>query len=455
MSQSVCILGMGLSGAAAARCVLERGDEVTIYAGGKNAKTLATAQPFIDKGVPVFFDTEDVEGHYDLCVVSPGIPQVSAFYQSALAASDKLISEPELAWSISPQNWVAVTGTNGKTTTTALIAHLLDECADGALACGNTQQITTLAAAGMRPAGAYICAEVSSFQLASTVDFKPRAAVLLNITSDHLAWHGGQQAYAEAKLKVFANLGKGQTAVITEEVPSFDEVVASLRSRGVRVVTVGARRSADCAYLSDDGVLVYVDGSCTAHELVAASALQIKGAHNVENALCAASVALDLGCAIDDVRASLLTFAPLEHRIEPAGEVAGIAFFDDSKATNTDATVKALTAFPGRKVVLLLGGRDKGTSLDELVADCAATCSAVVCYGEGGQRFYDAFEDSPVKRELVAGMRDAFALACRLAHPGEVVLLSPACASFDEFSGFVERGNVFKQLVRDFAAQQE
>ena len=113
MSQSVCILGMGLSGAAAARCVLERGDEVTIYAGGKNAKTLAAAQPFIERGVPVFFDTEEVEGHFDLCVVSPGIPQVSAFYQSALKAADKLVSEPELAWSISPQDWVAVTGTNG------------------------------------------------------------------------------------------------------------------------------------------------------------------------------------------------------------------------------------------------------------------------------------------------------------------------------------------------------
>lgn len=453
MGQSVCILGLGLSGIVAARHALAAQDSVTIYAGQASDKTRAAAREFAELGVPVIFDEEQVTGHYDLCVVCPGIPQVSAFYQSALAASDELISEPEYAWRFSPDDWIAVTGTNGKTTTTTLVAHLLSESGKSAVLCGNTQKVTITEAAEQREPGTAIVAELSSFQLASTVRFAPQVAVLLNITSDHIAWHGSQKAYAQAKLDILKNLQAGSAAVITDSVPAAVEAVATLRARGVRVFTVGERRMIDCAYADEAGVLWYVDGEGESTRICSVNELKIKGSHNVENALAAACAAVAFGCPLSAVSVALTTFAPLEHRIEPCGTANDIAFFNDSKATNVDATLKALTAFPGRRIVLLLGGRDKGTDLAELVEQCEATCSAVVCYGEAGQRFFDAFAESGVHRERAAGMHEAFARACSLAQPGQIVLLSPACASFDEFTGFVQRGETFKELVSAYRAQ--
>ncbi len=453
MSQSVCILGLGLSGVVAARHALAAGDDVTIYAGASSEKTRAAAQEFSAQGVSVIFDDEQVAGHYDLCVACPGIPQTGAFYQNALAASDELISEPEYAWRFSPENWIAVTGTNGKTTTTTLIAHLLNECGKDAVLCGNTQKVTITEAAEQRAAGTAIVAELSSFQLASTRAFAPRIAVLLNITSDHIAWHGSQEAYAQAKLDIFKNLQEGSTAVITDSVPAAVELVATLRSRGVRVLTVGERRMIDCTFADEAGIMWYVDAEGSQLRIGSVNELKIKGTHNVENALAAAAAAIDYGCSVASVAHALTTFAPLSHRIEPCGSVNDVSFYNDSKATNVDATLKALTAFAGRKVVLLVGGRDKGTDLSELVIACERACKAVVCYGEGGQRFYDAFAASGLPRVLASHMRDAFSRACELAEPGDVVLLSPACASFDEFTGFVQRGDVFKELVSGYRAK--
>lgn len=194
-------------------------------------------------------------------------------------------------------------------------------------------------------------------------------------------------------------------------------------------------------------MLVYVDGSGCAHELVRAAELKIKGAHNVQNALCASAAALACGCDPACVRTGLASFEPLEHRLEPCGRADGVEFFNDSKATNVDATLKALTAFGDREVVLLLGGRDKGTDLAELVDACEGTCSAIVAYGEAGQRFYDAFSSSSLARYLEPGMAQAFERACSIAASGQAVVLSPACASFDEFDSFEHRGVVFKELV--------
>ena len=453
--QSICILGLGLSGIAAARHALACGDEVTIYAGKKTEKTAAAAVEFERRGVPVHFDTEDVEGPFDLCVACPGIPATSAFYQSACAAAAELISEPEYAWRFSPEGWIAVTGTNGKTTTTSLVAHLLRESGQDVCLCGNTQDVTVTEACEQR-GDAAIVAELSSFQLASTRRFAPRIAVLLNIASDHLAWHGSQEAYADAKLNIFANLAAGSVAVIVDTVPAAIEVVALLRSRGVRVLTVGERRMIDCAYADADGIMWYVDEDGERTRLGSVNELKIKGTHNVENALSAACAALAWGCPANAVSLALTTFAPLSHRIEPCGSVGEVSFFDDSKATNVDATLKALTAFPDGSVVLLLGGRDKGTDLSGLVSACARSCAAVVCYGEAGPRFFEAFSSAGIPREQASDMRTAFEAACRLARPGQSVLLSPACASFDEFTGFAQRGDVFKGLVaayRDEAAR--
>ena len=449
----VLILGLGLSGIVAARQALAQGDAVTVYAGASSAATRDAAREFEQQGVPVLFDTEDVRGSYDLCVACPGIPATGAFYQSALAASAELISEPEFAWRLSPQGWLAVTGTNGKTTTTTLIAHLLRACGTPAALCGNTQATTVTDAVLRRTAGQAIVAELSSYQLASTRRFSPRVAVLLNITSDHLSWHGSQQAYAAAKCRVLANLGPGSCAVICAGVPGCEGLEAQLRSAGARVVAVGLPRARDCAYADAAGTLRYADSAGAVHALCGAGELRIKGTHNVENALAAAAAAIDFGCEPRAVGRALTTFEPLQHRIEPCGQAGGVAFYDDSKATNVDATLKALTAFAGQPVVLLVGGRDKGTELAPLVRACGGTCRAVVCYGEGGPRFFTAFEGSGVACVQAGKLAEAFQRALELACPGDAVLLSPACASFDEFTGFAQRGDVFKQLVAQAAGQ--
>lgn len=454
MMQTTLILGLGKSGQAAAWHALKDGDEVTIYVGARNAANETAAAQFADENVNIVFDSEDVEGSYDLCVVSPGIPQTGDFYKSAASAARQIISEPEYAWRISPRDWIAVTGTNGKTTTTSLITHLINTCGKNAVACGNIGD-TTLSAVEARTDSQVLVAEMSSFQLASTVDFAPRVAVLLNITPDHIAWHGSFVEYALSKFKVFENMDDGGVAVITREIEAgYPEQIAKLEQRGVAVLRACVQSEANCAFVDADNVLCIVDALGIKHELIATSELNIKGSHNIENALASAAACYALGCDIADIVSGLKSFMPLEHRIEPCGTVADVDFFNDSKATNVDATLKALTAFSDRTIVLLLGGRDKGTDLRELVGACTGVVSAVVAYGEAGQRFFDAFEPSSISVFREDGMRKAFERACELARPGQAIVLSPACASFDEFDSFEQRGSVFKEYVREFAAMQ-
>ncbi len=416
-----------------------------LFAGADSPENRAAAPGLSAAGADVRL-TDRVEGSFDVCVPSPGIPATSAFYEAGRSHAVCCIGEPEYAWRISPARWIAVTGTNGKTTTVALIAHILAACGHEAIACGNTQDTTTLEAVRTRGEGATIVAELSSFQLASTDSFAPDVAVLLNIASDHLSWHGSQQAYRRDKLKLLANLEAGSCAVLGAGVCTASETGA-LRARGVRVVVVGGQDEAGCAFQDAGAVLRVKRPGAGDLALCTADELQIRGAHNVENALAAATAALEAGCEPDGVAAALRSFSALAHRIEPAGEVAGVAFYDDSKATNVDATVKALAAFAPGTVVLLAGGRDKHGPLSALAGAAERACACVVCYGEAAKRFACAFDAAGVEVLRAPGMREAFASACAAAREGDAVLLSPACASFDEFSGFSERGDVFKQLV--------
>lgn len=468
----VLILGLGKSGTAAAEYCLDvlgsRVEVLAVATGAPGEAALAWAEGARERGAVVLFDHETIEGTYDLCIASPGISENSPFYRSAAAASAEVISEVEFAWreSDASSKWVAITGTNGKTTTTALTCHLLREAGANAAAVGNIGE-TCIDAVAAGNTDVYV-AETSSYQLASTRLFAPDVAVVLNITPDHLSWHGSLEAYAAAKWKVLANLGaSGGVAVLDACDDAVRAKIRELRARGgvpFRYIPIGgaaglgadmrAACGADAAAFRGAGGQLVVAWDGHISDLVFVDDLQIKGGHNQQNALAAAACALVLGATDTAVGEGLLTFRPLEHRIEPAGLVDGVACYNDSKATNVDATLVALTAFLPTRPIVLLGGRDKGTDLAPLVAACEENARAVVCFGEARERFLAAFADSAVSPVLSAGtMEEALDAALSIAEDGDVVVLSPACASFDEFSCFEERGDVFKRLVADRAGK--
>lgn len=458
----VLLAGMGASTGAAAEYLLSLGEDsptsITLYTGTAGEKALARARELEARGVRVVTGTSSVEGRFDLGIISPGIPQISDFYASAQASCGELVSEPELAWRESPRDWVAITGTNGKTTTTTLAAELLKRSGISARTVGNIG-LPPIACVRDRKPGEVFVAELSSFQLASSRLIAPRVAALLNITPDHVEWHGSLEAYARAKEKLFDHMGADDLCVLGSD-EACARIAAQLEARGLRVCGLQADEPpcacrANAAWQDAQGRLVVRLNGCD-HVLCSADDMLLKGPHNVQNALAAAACVLEMGASDDAVAAGLAEFAPLEHRIEPCGSSpAGVAFYDDSKGTNVDATDKALDAFAPGAVVLLVGGHDKGTDIGDFARHCVRVCHAVVAYGQAGPRFAEAIreaaasEKSPCAVAEAAHMIDACEASLALARPGDAVLLSPACSSFDEFSGFEERGRVFKDWVRD------
>lgn len=470
---NVLVLGLGKTGLAVCDYCLDQKERIaslTVAAGAATEAAREAAERLRERGACVVFDTTAFTEHYDLCIASPGISQFSDFYQNAAAHADEVISEVEFAWRESPRDsvWVAITGTNGKTTTTALCAHLLQAAGKDAVAVGNIGD--TCIEAVRKGEADHFVAEVSSYQLASSVRFAPQVAVLLNITPDHIKWHKSFEAYCAAKQRIYANLSSsGGVAVMdatNDVVRGYIKEIKRVPAceRGFSYIPLGTASgiassmicgcgSENAAFM--DGSLLTVDFDGTQVSLVSADELQIPGEHNISNALAAASAALALGCEAQAIREGLRSFAPLEHRIEACGNVAGIACYNDSKATNVDATLKALAAFGERKPIVLLGGDDKGTSLDVLVDEASAHCKAVVCYGAAGPRFFEAFATSTLPHYAASGMEEAFDVALGLGEAGDIIVLSPACASFDEFSCFEERGDIFKALVSKRAGERE
>ncbi|NLG10867.1 MAG: UDP-N-acetylmuramoyl-L-alanine--D-glutamate ligase, partial [Coriobacteriaceae bacterium] len=285
-----------------------------------------------------------------------------------------------------------------------------------------------------------------------------------------LSWHGSYAEYVKAKKALFRCMKPDAPRIIDATTDETHNIITSLAKSGCRSIAIGSLSgleedmptpadAREMAFLRGDNSLLTIVLDGIEYALVAAAELQIRGEHNQLNALAASAAALLIGVSIEDLREGLRSFVPLEHRIEPCGVVAGREFFNDSKATNPEATIKALSAFTDQSVVLLLGGRDKGTDLSELVAACEGKCRAVICYGEAQERFSDAFRansqrDGQSTFSLIAvdSFAQAFSIACTIARPGDVVLLSPACASFDEFTSFEHRGEVFKSLVRELGS---
>ena len=457
---SLLVLGQGVTGLEVAQWGLRHLDEavssVTVYGGAQSVPADAT-RLMESRGVTFVYGTEQVEGSYDVCVASPGISEFSEFFSSARAVSGQIMGEPEFAFRISPDRWVSVTGTNGKTTTTALIRHLMHVSGMAATAVGNIGRVA-VSAVDFRSPDDWLVAELSSYQLATSSELHPRVAVLLNITPDHLAWHRSHDNYAMAKIRMFRNMDVNDLAIVCVDDEGVRAYADEIFVPGRRILRLGLEDAGghDAAFVRK-GVLT-VRLADEESPLVSENDLKIAGKHNVVNALAAAAAALSCGASLSSVREGLRSFAPLEHRAEPCGEIDGVRYINDSKATNTDAVVKALEAFSHERVIVLLGGHDKGTPLDAFARFVVSHVCGAVCFGEARDRIRRALEAADESGDIdiaeADDLRDAVDVARSLAQRGDVVLLSPACSSFDEFKSFEERGRRFKEYLDQIRSTQ-
>ena len=458
----VLVLGLGKSGRAAVAYLLPlldgRVEALAVAAGARSAASEEFAAEARAAGALVAFEDEAVGvlaaeagGSFDLCIASPGISQFSAFYEAAAAVSAEVISEVEFAWreSAADSRWVAVTGTNGKTTACALAAHVLAGAGLAAAAVGNIGDPCIEAVAAGRT-DVYV-AEVSSYQLASTARFAPNVAVLLNITPDHLdRYDYCFQNYVDAKMRITQNqnsrdffIYSGDDEVIWQQLPKYDLRMKQLPFAAKNAVASGA------------GDAFLLDGKFTAtvgRESVEidTAKMRIPGLHNAYNAMAAALAALAAGVSPIRIRSSIYDFAPVEHRLEPAGEIGGVAYINDSKATNVDSTWYALESMK-RPVVWIAGGTDKGNDYEPLKRFAREKVHTLVCMGIDNRKLVESF--TGIIPEIIStdSLDAAMQAARKASRPGDVVLLSPACASFDLFKNYENRGELFKQWVAEHA----
>jgi len=433
-TERALVVGLGRSGQAVARHLLVRGSSVAAVddAPGDDARAAAAALGILLVEQPSMDALANLVVRADVVVPSPGVAASHPVYGLAKAAGVPVRGEVELAsrWSICPL--VAVTGTNGKTTVTSLVADMLTASGIPSVAAGNIG--LPLSDAVANEDLKIVVAEVSSFQLAFVESFRPVVAVWLNVAPDHLDWHGDLTAYIAAKARIWARQGPTDVAVVNADDP---EVMAQATSAPSRVVTFGLG-PARADFTVVDGWLRGPGGP-----LIEVTRLSRALPHDVANALAASAAALAAGATVDGVRAALVSHAPLPHRLTLVAYSNGVRWYDDSKATNPHATVAAVRGF--ESVVLLAGGRNKGLDLSEL-SRVADRVRAVVAIGEAGPQVAAVF-DGRVPVQLAASMADAVAAAAAAARPGDVVLLSPGCASFDWYRSYAERGDDFAAAV--------
>ena len=432
------MVGLARSGQAAARLLAARGETVRAVDSGHPQG----AAGLEGVGVEVFLDTDGVaqlEGTRTV-VKSPGVPREAAVIAAALEREIEVVGEVELAWRALPNRFVAVTGTNGKTTTVELLGHLYRSAGEPVAVAGNVG--TALAElVGRVPADETIVCECSSFQLEDTVAFAPECAVFLNLAPDHLDRHRDLESYLAAKLRIFANQGNDDLAVYNADDPFAADVDLGGCARRIAFCHGAAP---DCEVAVAEGTIFY-DGE----PLIAVDELGLLGEHNVANAMAAAAAALAMGVDREAVRDGLRSFAGVPHRLEQVAVIDGVRFVNDSKATNVASATVGIRAFDGG-VHAILGGSDKDepfTPLIDPIRERASACYLVGATAERMARELAPVVEAGVELHRCDGLEDAVRRAAAAAGAGEVVLLSPACASFDAFDDFEQRGDRFREIV--------
>jgi UDP-N-acetylmuramoylalanine--D-glutamate ligase len=432
------VVGLARSGCAAARLLAGRGEDVR----GVDSGHPAGAAGLAGEGVEVLLDTDglaQLDGTRTV-VKSPGVPREAAVVAAALQRGVEVVGELELAWRAIPNRFVAVTGTNGKTTTVELLGHIYRTAGEPVVVAGNVGTPLSALVGSVEPDATVVC-EVSSFQLEDAVAFAPECAVFLNLAPDHLDRHPDLDSYLATKLRIFANQGNDDVAVYNADEPALAGADLGGCARRIAFCRGAAP---ECEVALAEGTLFY-----EREPLLTTAELGLVGEHNVANAMAAATAALAMGLDPDAVRAGLRSFAGVEHRLEEVAEIGGVRFVNDSKATNVTSAVVGISAFEGG-VHAILGGSEKRESFAPLVAPVIERCVACYLVGATADRLADELAPvlaSGVELHRCADLEAAVARAADAARPGEAVLLSPACASFDAFENFERRGDRFREIV--------
>lgn len=443
--KKILVVGFGRSGIGAADALLDLGADVAIQDSKKEENMPAeTVAAFREKGAHFHLGGECPTEGWDILVLSPGVSPEIALVQGAKENGAEVIGELELAYRIGHGRYAAITGTNGKTTTTTLTGEIFQKAGRITHVVGNigTAVITASAQAGDED---WMVTECSSFQLETTVFFHPEVSAILNLTPDHLNRHHTMEAYGAAKAKVFANQTEDEYLIINGDDPLCMELAETCRAR---IIPFSLKEQPKPGAYLKDGVLTIADEQGSEHSICRADELKIIGKHNQANALAAAAVSFFSGISPEIIGEAIREFGGVEHRIEFCGELNGVRYYNDSKGTNTDAAETALAALE-KNVILIAGGDSKGQEFDEFVKHLPGCVKHLILLGRDAHFIQEScdkigYSDYTYCKDMEACVAEA----ARIAQAGDSVLLSPACASWDMYDNYETRGRHFKSCVK-------
>lgn len=444
--KTILVLGAGISGISVAKILRGYGANVTLSDAKSAEKISHDLSGLTASGVTLSLgrpQDESLLQGVDYLVLSPGISIYNPLVEAAASNGILVMSEIEVAYRLCKAPIVAITGTNGKTTTTTLIGEILKATGQEVVVGGNIGQALSKEVQDVTAEGVVV-AEISSFQLEGIIDFRPRVAAILNLTPDHIDRHRTLDTYREMKERIFANQRPEDHVILNYDDPSVRAMAGRAPSQ---VVFFSRMKELEQGIFVKDGVIT-IRWQNKRVDVVPVADLKIPGSHNVENALAACGVAYFAGAGPEAMARVLKSFTGVEHRIEAVETINGVTYYNDSKATNPESSIKALEAFPGH-IILIAGGRDKNTDLTEFMQLAKERVDHLILLGEAAERFGQAAAQYGVSQiHQVKNYEEAVKLAHSLAREPQIVLLSPACASYDMFNNYEERGRAFKDLVR-------
>ena len=453
------VVGTGVSGRGAAKLLLSIGAVVILFDENENVDTDSIRADFgKDERIRVIKGNlpYEVKNSIDLVVLSPGVPLSNPLCQYFSEKDTEIIGEVELAYSCGKGDVLAITGTNGKTTTTTLLGEIMKNYAekDGrgrkVFVVGNIGDPYTLYADEMED-DTITVAEISSFQLETVKSFKPKVSAVLNITPDHLNRHHTMENYAAVKKRITENQVEGDVIVLNYSDPITRKMAEGQKGKVVFFSRIPVEHEEWIKAAGDDGDMVFLDGKDIIYNdrrIISTDETRLLGSHNYENIMAAIAMAVSYGVDDETIRETVRNFKAVEHRIEFVENVEGVDYFNDSKGTNPDASIKAVEAMI-RPTILIGGGYDKKSSFDELIDSFDGKVKLLVLIGETAELIRDtAFKKGFDKVLMASDLKEAVRLCHDNAESGDAVLLSPACASWDQFKNYEERGNLFKEYVR-------